>query len=66
MNTLLLGLRGQPEGDNEALIQSVLTLADFIKHHADRLSGCEINPLIVRPSGKGVIVVDALIQIKET
>ena len=66
VNTLLQGLRGQPEGDKEALIQAVLTLADFIKHHADRLSGCEINPLIVRPTGKGVIVVDALIQIKET
>ena len=66
VNTLLQGLRGRPEGDKEALIQAVFSLADFIKHHAGRLSGSEINPLIVRPSGKGVIVVDALIQIKET
>jgi succinyl-CoA synthetase beta subunit len=28
------------------------------------VAGCDINPLIVRPCGKGVVAVDALINLK--
>ena len=64
INALLKGWRGKPEGDIEALVEAVLKLADFVECHADRLAGCDINPLIVRPRGKGVVAVDALICLK--
>ena len=64
INALLQGWRGKLEGDTEALVEAVLLLADFVERHADRLAGCDINPLIVRPCGKGVVAVDALICMK--
>ncbi len=64
VNALLEGWRSNPEGDIEALVESVLKLAEFVKCHADRLAGCDINPLIVRPRGKGVVAVDALIWMR--
>jgi acyl-CoA synthetase (NDP forming) len=62
INILLKGWRGNPEGDTEALVVAVLKLAEFVERHSECLAGCDINPLIVRPRGKGVIVVDALIN----
>ena len=59
------GWRGQPEGDSEQLIETVMSFEKFIKRNIENLAGCEINPLIVRPSGKGVIAADALIMMKE-
>jgi len=35
-----------------------------VECYADRLVGCDINPLIVRPRGKGVVAVDVLINLK--
>jgi acetyl-CoA synthetase len=64
INALLKGWRGKPEGDTEALIEAVLKFANFVECHAGRLVGCDINPLIVRPCGKGVVAVDALINLK--
>jgi acyl-CoA synthetase (NDP forming) len=63
INVLLKGWRGNPEGDTEALVVAVLKLAEFVERHSEHLAGCDINPLIVRPRGKGVIVVDALINL---
>ena len=42
-----------------------MSFEKFIKSNIENLAGCEINPLIVRPSGKGVVVADALIMMKE-
>ena len=64
-NKLLKGWRGQPEGDSEELVETVMSFEKFIKSNIENLTGCEINPLIVRPSGKGVVVADALIMMKE-
>jgi acetyl-CoA synthetase len=64
INPLLKGWRGKPEGDTEALVGAVLDLAHFVECYADRLVGCDINPLIVRPRGKGVVAVDVLINLK--
>jgi len=64
INALLQGWRGKAEGDIEALVEAVLKLANFVERHAGHLAGCDINPLIVRPCGKGVVAVDALINLK--
>ena len=42
-----------------------MSFEKFIKSNIENLTGCEINPLIVRPSGKGVVVADALIMMKK-
>ena len=54
-NKLLNGWRGQPKGDSEELVETVMSFEKFIKNNIKNLAGCEINPLIVRPSGKGGI-----------
>ena len=64
-NKLLKGWRGQPEADSEQLVETVMSFEKFVKSNIDYLAGCEVNPLIVRPSGKGVVAADALIMMKE-
>ena len=64
-NKLLKGWRGQPEGDSEELVETVMSFEKFIKSNIENLVEFEINPLIVCPSGKGVFAVDALIIMRE-
>ena len=39
--------------------------ARFAEHHHHKLVQAEINPLAILPEGKGVKILDALIEIKE-
>jgi len=61
---LLNGWRGRPAGDVEALVQAALALTRFAEAEADRLLECDVNPLLVRPAGRGVVVADALIRLR--
>jgi acetate---CoA ligase (ADP-forming) len=58
--TLLTGFRGQPRADIEALARAAVRLGDLFLA-ATGLLEFEINPLIVRPAGEGVVAVDALV-----
>jgi acyl-CoA synthetase (NDP forming) len=58
LNKLLAGYRGKPAADRAALEKTVLTLAQFYLDHRARIEDIEINPLMVRPDGKGAIAVD--------
>ena len=60
---LLQGFRGRPQGDLDAVVAAVLAVARFAEHHADRLVELDINPLIVRPAGKGAVAADVLIRL---
>ena len=60
---LLQGYRGHPEGDIDAALAAILAVADFALAHASTLLELDINPLIVRPAGSGVIAADALIRL---
>ncbi|MFT5113166.1 MAG: acyl-CoA synthetase (NDP forming) [Parasphingorhabdus sp.] len=62
---LLDGWRGKPAADKKALIDSIEKLAEFAQIHLDQLVELDINPLLVRPEGLGVVVADTLIKIKE-
>ena len=62
---LLGGFRGRPAGDVEAAIDAVLCVARFAEANRDRLCELDVNPLIVRPEGRGAIAVDALIRIAD-
>ncbi|PPR42362.1 MAG: hypothetical protein CFH21_01134 [Alphaproteobacteria bacterium MarineAlpha5_Bin11] len=65
ISKLINGFRGGPKGDINALIQTILKIAKFAEKNASRLIEVDINPLIVRTEGKGVIAVDALIHYLE-
>jgi acyl-CoA synthetase (NDP forming) len=55
---LLEGFRGSKPADVEALVKAVVGLGDIFLEHRHLLDDLEVNPLIVRPRGKGVAAVD--------
>jgi acetate---CoA ligase (ADP-forming) len=58
--TLLQGYRGQPPADIEALVRAAVNFGDMFLATPE-LTEFEINPLLVRREGDGVIAVDALV-----
>jgi hypothetical protein len=59
---LLKGYRGTSRGDTVALLDCLETLSSHILSATDPVSGLDINPLLVRPSGKGVVAADVLLN----
>lgn len=62
--SLLGGVRGKPAADVDALCDAMVGLSRLASSFGDQLAGLDINPLIVLPKGKGVVAVDALVQIR--
>jgi acyl-CoA synthetase (NDP forming) len=60
MTAALAGYRGRPAGDLEALARALVALSQFTDDPT--IAEAEVNPLIVRPAGNGVIAVDALVK----
>ncbi len=58
---LLEGVRGQPRRDVPALVRALTGLSDLFVAYRSCLSDLEINPLIVREEGSGVVAVDVRI-----
>jgi acetyl-CoA synthetase len=65
ISKLLKGYRGKPKADIEELVQTIMKLGTFAEKNASRLIEMDINPLIVRAKGKGVVAADALIHYLE-
>ena len=59
---LLAGYRGKKPGDVDALVETIRRIGEFATANLDRLAEIDVNPLIVRPVGRGVAAVDALIR----
>lgn len=59
----LAGYRGKEPGDLEALAQALVSLSRLAVHNGPAVADAEINPLIVRPKGQGVVAVDALVKL---
>jgi acyl-CoA synthetase (NDP forming) len=57
------GYRGGPAGDLDALGRALVALSQFAVLPAPAVAEAEVNPLIVRPNGEGVIAVDALVKL---
>jgi succinyl-CoA synthetase beta subunit len=57
----LAGHRGKPGGDLDALAEAIVALSRLAFDSS--VVEAEINPLIVRPVGQGVIAVDALVRL---
>ena len=60
---LLAGFRGQPPGDVPALIEAVLAVTRYALARVEDLAELDVNPIIVRPAGRGVVAVDVLIRL---
>jgi len=61
---LLAGFRGKPAADVEALIDAILAVGRYATAHRGSLVELDVNPVIVRPAGRGVVAVDALIRLE--
>jgi acyl-CoA synthetase (NDP forming) len=55
------GYRGLPLGDLDALADAIVALSRLASTSGARVLEAEINPLIVRAEGEGVIAVDGLV-----
>ena len=60
---LLAGYRGRPAADVEALVETVLACTRYARDNLERLAELDLNPVIVRPRGRGAVAVDALIRL---
>jgi acyl-CoA synthetase (NDP forming) len=60
MFPLLDGARGQPKADVAAAARTVARLSAFACRHAADVAEIDMNPILVRPEGEGVLVLDAL------
>ena len=58
------GVRGQPARDVDALANLLVAVSDMAWLMRERVAEMDINPVLVRPVGKGVVAADALIVLK--
>jgi hypothetical protein len=59
----LAGYRGRPLGDMPALAQAIVDLSHLASQRAPSIREAEINPLMVRAQGEGVVAVDVLVML---
>lgn len=59
------GVRGAPPADVDALARFLSGLSEFAWLSSSRVVELDVNPLLVRPKGKGVAAVDALIVLEK-
>ncbi|HQS09324.1 MAG: hypothetical protein B7Y12_06675 [Rhizobiales bacterium 24-66-13] len=57
------GVRGRPALDLEALVDAVVAISRLAWDLRDRVRELDVNPLFVRPRGKGVAAADALVML---
>ncbi|WP_447733070.1 acetate--CoA ligase family protein [Pseudomonas shirazensis] len=57
---LLDGFRGMPKADVDAAVRCIVAFSDMAMQLGERLLEAEINPLLVRPAGSGVVALDGL------
>jgi hypothetical protein len=60
---LLLGARGRPAVDIEALARMLSRLSAFAVAAGPRLQSIDMNPVFAMPEGKGAFAADAVIEI---
>ncbi len=64
VHELLRGYRGKPAADIGALIDTILGVARYASANVSRLVEIDVNPVIVRPAGRGAVAVDTMIRLK--
>jgi acyl-CoA synthetase (NDP forming) len=66
VSKLLEGYRGKPPGDVAALVDSILAVAEYASANLATLVEIDVNPVIVRPAGKGAVAVDTMIRLHKS
>src|SRR5262249_4541547 len=61
---LLRGFRGQPPADLGALVDAVVRLSRVAARLPARVPAFEVNPLLVFPAGRGIVAVDARLELE--
>jgi len=61
--SLLTGLRGKPPADVDALCDAIVKVSNLAVNLGEQLLALDINPLVVHANSRGVVAVDALVQI---
>jgi acetate---CoA ligase (ADP-forming) len=59
---VLRGYRGKPRGDVAALAEAIAALSHLAELSGPAVLEAEINPLIVKPAGAGVVAVDGVVR----
>ncbi len=59
---ILKGFRNLPKGDVDALAAAIVAVSNIARLPTRRVAEAEINPLIVKEAGHGVIGVDSLVR----
>jgi len=63
-HAMFQGARGRPPADVEALAHTLVRVSMLAWALRDRLAELDINPLLVRPRGLGVVAADALVVLR--
>lgn len=58
---LLTGYRGRPEGDVDAACAAIAAFSRAVLALGEQVQEVEVNPLLVKPAGQGVCMLDALV-----
>ena len=61
---ILSGVRGRPAGDIDALAQTLVAVSSLAWQLRESLEEMDINPLLVRRQGNGVVAADALLRFR--
>ena len=56
------GVRGEPALDLDALCDATVCLGQIIAASVGQIASIDVNPIMVRAAGDGVVVVDALVE----
>jgi acyl-CoA synthetase (NDP forming) len=65
ISRIFQGFRNRPVGDLEALARAIVAFSKLAEYSERGVIDAEINPLIVRPKGEGVLAIDALVQLAQ-
>ncbi|MCZ7598811.1 MAG: acetate--CoA ligase family protein [Gammaproteobacteria bacterium] len=61
----LEAFRGRPAADVKAAVEACLAAWNLVEQLGGSLIELDVNPLIVRPAGRGAVAVDTLITLTE-
>jgi acetyltransferase len=63
-HALLDGVRGQPEADKAAVVDTLLRVGQLVQDFPEIVE-LDINPLVVYPQGQGAIAIDMRLVVTE-
>jgi acetyltransferase len=62
---VLEGFRGKSRADMDALMTAIVQIGQLAEDFSGLITSLDINPLMVRPEGRGVVAADILIEISQ-